>query len=239
MLIIDLITSTGRAEYEVLPSVTYETYCEFIDFPEVDYNSDIAPIVHTIKLVASLELMHGEYEITDEIEELLKKKYWVDEDRDQLIIARMTMTEFPNTWREHMDVTWSYWLDAIDGDHLVIGSRADELTERELYGNPFENGSLYYIQNIVVHDSFNIDDLEIDLIRYTFKNFIQNDTGVVFYIAQTIDHNIEKNQNTKNTRIVKDKSMIEKLEGCGFSRIFNSTVKDMIMEIEVYKLQDL
>ncbi|BFH61909.1 hypothetical protein [Paenibacillus azoreducens] len=238
-MLIDLITLAGRLEYEVLPSVTYETYCEFIDFPEVDYNSDIDPIVHTIKLVVSLEVLNDEYEITDEIEELLKKKYWVDEDRDQLIIAKMTMTEFPNTWRERMDVTWSYWLDAIDGDHFVIGSRADEISERELYDNPFDNGSLYYIKDIAVHDSFDNDAIEIDLIRYTFRDFIQNDTGVVFYIAQTIDHNVEKNPDTKNTRIVKDKDMIEKLERCGFSRIFNSTVKDMIMEIEVYKLQDL
>lgn len=237
-MIIDLLTSTGRLEYEVLPSVTYETYCEFIDFPEVDYNSDIDPIVHTIKLVVPLEVINDEYEITDEIEELLKEKYWIDEDRDQLIIAKMTMTEFPNTWRERMDVTWSYWLDAIDGDHLVIGSRADEISERELYDNPFDNGSLYYIKDIAIHDSFYNDDIEIDLIRYTFRDFIQNDAGVVFYIAQTIEQNAEKNPTTKNTWIVKDNNMIKKLERCGFSRIFNSTVKDMIMEIEVCKLQD-
>ncbi|MFK4474915.1 hypothetical protein ABH897_004683 [Paenibacillus sp. RC73] len=238
-MIIDLITSTGRLEYEVLPFVTCETYCEFNDFPEFHYNSDIDPIVHNIKLVVSLEVINDEYEITDEIEELLKKKYWVDEDRDQLIIAKMTITEFPNTWRERMDVTWSYWLDVIDGDHLVIGSRADEISERELYDNPFDNGSLYYIKDIAVHDSFDNDDIEIDLIRYTFRDFVRNDVGVVFYIAQTIDHNIEKKLTTRNTRVVKEKDMIEKLEGCGFSRIFNSTVKDMIMEIEVYKLQDL
>lgn len=238
-MLIDLMTSTGRLEYEVLPSVTCETYCEFNDFPEFHYNSDIDPIIHTIKLVVSLEVINDEYEITGEIEELLKKKYWVDEDRNQLIVAKMTITEFPNTWREHMDVTWSYWLDAIDGDHLVIGSRADEISERELYDNPFDNGSLYYIKGAAVHGSFDNDDIETDLIRYTFRNYIRNDVGVVFYIAQTIDHNIEKNLATRNTRVVKDKDMIDKLEGCGFSRIFNSTVKDMIMEIEVYKLQNL
>ncbi|WP_348620183.1 hypothetical protein [Paenibacillus polymyxa] len=186
-----------------------------------------------------MEVINDEYEITGEIEELLKKKYWVDEDRNQLIIAKMTITEFPNTWREHMDVTWSYWLDAIDGDHLVIGSRADEILKRELYDNPFDNGSLYYIKDIVVHDSFGNDDIETDLIRYTFRNYIRNGAGVVFYIAQTVDHNIEKNLATRSKRVVKEKDMIEKLEGCGFSRIFNSTVKDMIMEIEVYKLQNL
>ncbi|MDT8976444.1 hypothetical protein RQP50_09345 [Paenibacillus sp. chi10] len=235
---IDLLTSNGRREYEVLPSVAYETYCEHIDFPEVDFNSDIDPIVHTIKLVSNLELIIDKYEITDEIEEQLKKKYWIDENRDQLIIAKMTMTEFPNAWRERMDVSWFYWLDAIDGDHMVIGSRADEIIDRELYDTPFDNGSLYYIGDITIHDSFDYDDIEIDLIRYTFRNFIQNDAGMVFYIAQTID-NIEEIQNTKNTMIVKDKNMIKKLEKCGFSRIFNSTVEDMIMEIEVHKLQDL
>ncbi len=43
-MLIDLMTSTGRLEYEVLPSVTCETYCEFNDFPEFHYNSDIDPI---------------------------------------------------------------------------------------------------------------------------------------------------------------------------------------------------
>lgn len=62
---------------------------------------------------------------------------------------------------------------------------------------------------------------------------------MVFYKAQTIDFDLEKDPAIKNKKVVKDKDMIEKLEECGFSRIFNSTVRDMIMEIEVYKLQDL
>ncbi|MFB5270005.1 hypothetical protein ACE41H_24930 [Paenibacillus enshidis] len=58
---------------------------------------------------------------------------------------------------------------------------------------------------------------------------------MAFFIAQTIDYD----HDTDNKKIVKDKELLKKLELCGFSRIFNSVVKDLILEIEVYKLQAL
>lgn len=237
-LIIDLSTSSKKMNIEVFPTVKYETHCELFDFPEADYNSDMLPISHIVKLVTSLEMLNDEYGITEEIEDILRERYWIDEDENQLIIAKMAMTEFPNSWRERMEVTWSYWLDAIDGDHLVVGSRADEIMDRDLYGNPFDNGSLYYIYDVDVHGSFKNKDIEINLLRYTFSNFIQNDIGMVFFIAQTIDKNTEQHSITKEIKVVKDTEMLDIFDKCGFSRIFNSVIKDLVLEIEVHKLQD-
>lgn len=169
-LIIDVISSIGKLEYELSPQIICESYCTFNNFSEFNYHSEIDPIIHTIKLVSSLELMNDEYEITDEIEELLKKKYWIDSDRDQLIIAEIIITEFPDNWRERMDTTWSYWLDEIDGDHSVIGLRADEILERDIYNQPFDNGSLYYINTIKIHDAFDSDNIVINLINYSFES---------------------------------------------------------------------
>lgn len=234
-MIIDLSTSSKKLNIEVFPTVKYETHCELFDFPNADYNSDMMPIFHIVKLVTSLEIINDEFGVTEEIEDILKERYWVDEEEDQIIIAKMTMTEFPNSWRERMEVTWSYWLDAIDGDHLVVGSRADEIIDRELYDNPFDNGSLYYIQDVAVHDSFKNSEIEINLLRYTFYNFIQNNFGMIFFIAQTIDKDVEQDI-TKKTRVIIGKEMLDIFEKCGFSRIFNSVVNDLVLEIEVHKL---
>ncbi|MFB5270004.1 hypothetical protein ACE41H_24925 [Paenibacillus enshidis] len=54
-----------------------------------------------------------------------------------------------------MDATWSYWLDAVDGDHLIVGSRADEILDRELYDDPFDNGSLSYPSFIASKETTN------------------------------------------------------------------------------------
>ncbi len=233
-MIINLLTPDGSLKIDLLPSVIHKTHCELLDFPEVKLDSDVYPIIHSITLVSSLEIIRDEYRNTEQIEELLKEKYWVDEEMDQLVIAKMTITEFPDLWRDQMNVTWSYWLDTVDGDHMVIGLRADEILERELYDAPFIDGSLYYIKDIALHNSFSNKDIEMNLLRYTFRNFLQSVTGMVFFIAQTIDI-----ENETDSKIVKDKKMIEILETLGFARNFNSTVKDLILEIEADKLQNL
>ena len=238
-MIIVLSTSSKNLNIEVFPTVKYETHCELFGFPDADYNTDMMPIFHIVKLVASLDTINDESEVTEEVEDILKECYWIDEEENQLVLAKMTMTEFPNSWREQMEVTWSYWLDAIDGDHLVVGSRADEILDRDLYDNPFDNGSLYYIHDLDVHDSFKNNGIEINLIRYTFSNFILNYVGMVFFIAQKIDKDIEKDSTNKITRVVKDKEMLDIFERGGFSRLFNSVVNDLVLEIEVHKLQDL
>lgn len=53
-MLINLLEWNGELEFEVNPTVTYKTYCEFIDFPEVEYDSDLFPISHIIQLVVSL-----------------------------------------------------------------------------------------------------------------------------------------------------------------------------------------
>jgi len=146
-MIIELTTSSEIKKIKVLPSVMYQTYCESLEFPDIEYNSDMQPIIHEVELVVSLEVANDEYEISEEIEENLKKKYWIDKEKNHIIIGKMTMTEFLDSWRENMGASWSYWLDALDGDHLVVGSRADEIIKRDLYDDPFDFGSLFYIQD--------------------------------------------------------------------------------------------
>lgn len=231
---IELLISGEKLKLELYPSVTCEMHCKFLDFPKVEYDPDMEPIVHIVKLVVSLDSLNDEYEITEAIEESLKEKFWIDEENDELIIAKMVMTQFPDSWRKRMKVSWSYWLDAVDGDHLVIGSRADEIIERGLYKNPFTNASLYYIQDLNVHEYFKGNDTDIHLLRYTFQNFIQNAAGMVFVIPQRLE---DSNDRDGSSKIIKDTKMIEQYEKCGFSRIFNSAIKDMVMEIEVSKLR--
>ncbi|MBA4535362.1 hypothetical protein [Brevibacillus halotolerans] len=233
-MIIEILTSSGKLIFETNPSVTCKTHCEFLDFPEVEYYSDMHSIVHIVKLVVSLELLNDEHEITEEIEKNLKERFWIDEENDQLIIAKMIITQFPDSWRKRMKASWSDWLDAVDADHLIIGSRADEIIERGLYRNPFANASLYYIQDLYVHEYFKGNDTDIHLLRYTFQNFIQNAAGMVFVIPQTLGNTGGIDGSPK---IIKDTKMIEQYEKCGFSRIFNSTIADMVMEVEVSKLR--
>ncbi|MEN1985660.1 hypothetical protein [Paenibacillus hubeiensis] len=231
-MIINLSTTDGNLEIELSPSVIHKTYNEQIDFPEIEFNSDVSPIIHSIRLISSLEFILDENRNTERLEELLKENYWIDEEKDHLVIAEMIISEFPELWRDRMDVNWSYWLDAVDGDHMVVGLRADEIIERDLYDMPFDGGSLYYIKNFTVHNSFSNQDIEKNLLRYTFENFLPHVNGMVFFIAQDIDFDDE------DKKIIKDKKMTEILETLGFSRNFNSTVNDLIFEIEVHKLQN-
>ena len=92
------------------------------------------------------------------------------------------------------------------------------------------------IQDIDVHESFNGEDIVINLLRHTFQKFIQNDSGMVFVIPQKLED--EKIGSVSTSRIVKDKFMIKQYEKCGFSRIFNSEIDDVVMEIEVHKLKN-
>lgn len=230
------ILISGEAKIiEIFPSVIHKSHCELSDFPQNDFNLDVDPIFHTLKLVVSLDLIKEEYEY---IEEELLEKYWIDKERNLLIIAKLRMTEFPNTWREIMGDSWSYWLDAVDGDHHVIGCRADEIIERELYDEPFDNGSLFYIQDLDVHESFKGEDLDVQLLRYTFQSFLHNATGMIFVIPQKVDKGNPRNDINSSIKIIKDAEMIKQYEKCGFVRTFNSEIQDMIMEIEVHKLQD-
>ena len=97
-----LMSQTGEELLEVSPSIRYECFSELLDFPENEYNSDTGPIVHEVKLVVSMDIVHEELE---NAEEQLMENYRIDKDSNHIILANLTMTEFPNTWREMMGVS--------------------------------------------------------------------------------------------------------------------------------------
>lgn len=234
-MFMEFMKSNGPVRYFFDPSVSYTSCCNIMDFPEVDFNSDVEPIFHMVQLVTSLDLLRDEFELTEKTEAEIKNKYWVEDESDQIVIGKITITEFPNEWKEEMGVTWSYWLDALDGDHAVIGNRADEILRRNLYDDPFDFGSLFYIQQLKVHPIFRGEKIGLNLIRFTFKNLFRSSNGVVFTIAQSpITENIQKK--SSSNRFTK---LVDYYEKIGFTRAFNSFNKDdEVMEVELYKLQE-
>ena len=120
----------------------------------------------------------------------------------------------------------------------MVGCRADEIIERELYDDPFDMGSLFYIQDTEVHESIEQQDINLQLIQFTFQKFLLNAAGMIFVIPQTV-HKEEQNSSKKTPiKIIKYLELIRQYEKCGFVRAFNSDLNDTIMEIEVLKLQD-
>lgn len=217
-----------KLKIELSPSVIYSSQCTLFDFPEVDFNTDMMPIYHSIEVSSSLELISEQYNLTEALENQLAEKYWINQEDDTIILAKLVITEFPNEWKEQMDVSWGYWLDALDGDHAVIGSRADEILEREIYDEPFEFGSLFYVQDLKIHSDFYSSKLAVDLLKYTFENFIRDRTGILFVIPQErIEGQTDKEWKNKT------KELTDFYEKSGFTRAFNSINKDVVMEIDL------
>lgn len=227
---IEFIDSDGLVTYEINPTVSYESFCNFMDFPEPSFEPEMSVISHRVRIVCSLELFYDEYEVTAEIEKQLHQKYKIDSSLNMIEIAELEITEFPNEWKDRMKFAWGYWLDALDGDHAVIGTRADEIEERNLYDNPLELGDLFYIRTLLVHPRFRGNKLGIRLIQYTFNYLIRDRIGMVFVIAQE-PYSEERKRNRRPLELVKY------YESIGFIRAFSSKNVDRIMEVEVNTLR--
>ncbi|NGM84786.1 GNAT family N-acetyltransferase [Paenibacillus sp. 7124] len=232
-MIIKFHQSSIENEYEIYPFISYESQCNDLDFPEPSFDPSSSFIFHTVKLVASLDLLTDEYDNSEEIIQRLKESYAIDEDKNLIDIAELHITEFPNEWKDEIGPNWFYWLDAIDGDHAVVGSRADEILDRELYDDPFDFGSLYYIQTLKVHKAFRGEKLGLQLINYAFEHFIKDYNGMVFLIPQEpITQEIESGK-----RKMKPIKLVNYYEKLGFKRVFNSINSDIVMEVEISKLR--
>ncbi|MRN56744.1 hypothetical protein [Paenibacillus monticola] len=228
-MFIEIDNLNEKVKVELSPSVEYSSNCTLMDFPDVNFSSAMGPIYHTIKVISSLDLIREEYELTETVDEQFSEKYWINKEEDKIILAKLVITEFPNEWKEQIDESWAYWLDALDGDHAVIGSRADEILERGIYDDDlFEFGSLFYVKDLEIHHEFNSSKFAIDLLRFTFGNLIRDRTGILFVIPQErIIGEIDKEWKNET------KKLIDFYEKSGFTRAFNSINEDVVMEIDL------
>lgn len=112
------------------------------------------------------------------------ENYWVDEYQKKLMIAKLDISEFRSEWKERIGGTWFDWLDSVDGEHSIIGVRADEIVQTKKYPNSLDQGSLFYIQNLIVHPLFRGNKLGAHLIKHSIQNLFTNQHGIVFLIAQ-------------------------------------------------------
>ncbi|KQO18306.1 hypothetical protein ASF12_06695 [Paenibacillus sp. Leaf72] len=124
------------------------------------------------------------------------------------------------------------WLDTLDEDHCIIGNRADQIEEHDLYNDPFSFGSLFYIRRVDVHPKFRGQHTGINLIQYTFKNLIRNANGMVFLFAKPMQSTLSKKKETFKSHA----RLAKYYEKCGFKRVSQKKADAILMETN---LQDL
>ncbi|WP_260871281.1 N-acetyltransferase [Paenibacillus sp. Y412MC10] len=225
-MILEISVDERVLKIDVSPKMVYESNGTLYEFPHSEFNEEYQPIYHTISVVVSMEQIDMECTLTQEVENQLKEKYYLEENEDQLVVARLEITEFPNEWKEEMGDSWFNWLDALDGDYAVIGERADRIVNEDIYGEAFEYGSLYYIQRLDVHPEFRGQEVGLKLIQHTFKYMLRNANGMVFLIAKPM-----KSKLSKKSNVFKSSSRLSNYyKKCGFKRIRNRSTKSIVME---------
>lgn len=220
----------GLMKIEILPQVTLSTYGRLFEFPEIKLD-EYTPIHHSIKLVYSLDLIELEYPLTEEIENQIKAKYYVED--NQIIIASLDINEFPDDWKEEMGTSWFNWLDVLDGDHAIIGARADQIVDEDVYDEHFDFGSLYYIQRLDVHPNFRGEEIGIKLINHTFNYLLRNAQGIVFLIAKPMKSKLSESQLDFNS----SSRLSRYYKRCGFKRVTKERSKSILMEVQVHKMK--
>ncbi|SHN73287.1 hypothetical protein SAMN04487896_3180 [Paenibacillus sp. ov031] len=231
-MILEISVDERVLKIDVSPKMVYETTGTLYEFPHSEFNEDYPPIYHTISVVVSMEQIDMECTLTQELENQLKEKYYFEENEDQIVVARLEITEFPNEWKEEMGDSWFCWLDALDGDYALIGERADTIVNQDIYGEAFEYGSLYYIQRLDVHPEFSGQEVGLKLIQHTFKYMLRNASGIVFLIAKPM-----KSKLSKKSNVFKSSSRLSNYyKRCGFKRIRNGSTKSIVMEACVEEL---
>ncbi|AWP28109.1 GNAT family N-acetyltransferase [Paenibacillus sp. Cedars] len=220
----------GLMKIEISPQVKLVTYGRLFEFPEIKLD-EYTPIYHSIKLVYPLDLIELEYSLTEEIENQIKAKYYVED--NQIIIASLNITEFPDDWKEEMETSWFNWLDVLDGDHAIIGARADQIVDEDVYNEHFHFGSLYYIQRLDVHPNFRGEEIGIKLINHTFKYLLRNAQGIVFLIAKPMQSKLSESQLDFNS----SSGLSRYYKRCGFKRVTKERSKSILMEVQVNKMK--
>ncbi|BBI30721.1 hypothetical protein [Cohnella abietis] len=226
MYFIELDDSNRKIELST--SVKYTSCSHFLDFPEVNFDSDCTPIHHTVKLMASAGLLREELNCLD-IESKLNGKYHYDKSSDEFIIAKLTISEFPSEWKELMEESWSMWLEALDGDHVSVGNRADEIEENELYDDPFLFGSLFYIKRVDVHPLFRGNRTGTSLIKYTFRYLIKDTDGMIFLIAKPMQSLLS----AAEEKFSSSTKLANYYKSCGFKRVAKLDSKSILMEAKL------
>jgi len=232
MYFIDFAKKEEVVNAELLTSISYASRCELINFPNVDIDADTSPIFHFVELVSSLSLLRDEYRFDENTEKTLQEKYLIDSERDQLVLAKLCITEFPDAWRQEIGESWFDWLDAIDADHAVIGARADQIENEDLFDDPFLFGSLFFIYRLDVHPSFRRNKTGIKLIQHTFKYLIRDASGMAFLIAKPMKSTFTN----CNEQFIDSKRLARYYSSIGFKKISNRRSKDIVMEIPLQKL---
>jgi GNAT superfamily N-acetyltransferase len=210
---------------QVNPYVSNSSWSEFIDFPKVDFNIDTSPIVHTTELTIPFEKISVEMELTEEIEAEIRKNYYVEnvEHDLKIVVARLRITEFPTEWKERIGVSWMEWLDAYDGDHLVVGERAEN---KDTYDDSLLFGSLFYIERVDVHPKFRGHKLGMDLISHSLWYLSRSGSGPVFLIAQPMKSVLcEEDKEYKDT-----KKLVNYYRKLGFTEIRKLDSEAYLME---------
>ncbi|MFF2484608.1 GNAT family N-acetyltransferase [Paenibacillus sp. NPDC058071] len=215
---------------DISPQVDLVTYGSLFEFPEITFN-EYSPISHSVKIVYPFESIELDYPLTEDIENQIKAKYHVED--DQIIIARLEITEFPDEWKEEMETSWFEWLDALDGDHAIVGARADQIVNDDIYEEDFDFGSLYYIQRLDVHPNFRGEGIGIKLINHSFKYLLRNAQGIVFLIAKPMQSRLSKTQIDFNS----SSRLSKYYRRCGFKRVSKERSKSILMEAQVHKIK--
>ncbi|WP_260870913.1 GNAT family N-acetyltransferase [Paenibacillus xylanexedens] len=162
----------------------------------------------------------------------MKEKYYFEKNEDQIVVARLEVTEFPNEWKEEMRGSWFCWLDVLDGDYAVIGERADRIVNEDIYGEVLEYGNLYYIQRLDVHPEFRGQEVGLKLIQHTFKYMLRNANGIVFVIAKPMKSKLSKKSDVFRSSI----RLSNYYKRCGFKRIRDGSTKSIVMEACIEEL---
>ncbi|MDQ0170510.1 GNAT family N-acetyltransferase [Paenibacillus tundrae] len=216
---------------EFSPQVVLNTCGRMFDFPEMSFD-ECTPISHSVRLVYPLDLIDIELNgpLTEDIENQIKAKYYVED--NQIIIASLDITEFPDEWRLEMGMSWFYWLDALDGDHAIVGERANQIVEEDIYEDHFDYGSLYYIQRVDVHPNFRGEKIGIKLINHAFKYLLRNANGIVFLFAKPMQSTLSKAQSKFNS----SSRLSNYYKHCGFKRASKERSKAILMEVPVHEI---
>jgi GNAT superfamily N-acetyltransferase len=217
---------------QVNPYVSNSSWSEFIDFPEVELNIDTGPIVHTSELTIPIEKLSLEMKFTDENEKEIMNNYYVEKNHGmKIVVARLRITEFPTEWKERIGVSWLEWLDAYDGDHLVVGERAEE---KYWDDDSLLFGSLFYIERVDVHPKFRGEKLGLDLISHSLWYLSRNGSGPIFLIARPMKSVLcEEDKEYKDTI-----KLVNYYKGLGFREIKKLDSGAYLMECSLGEFRD-
>lgn len=155
----------GRS-IECYPDIQHDVTSSYLGFVQEEA-PDLYPTVHHIKIKLSIDgLLEDDSTI---IPQKLQEQGFcvIEQDSDQWIeVASILVREFPERHRELMEMSWTDWLDAFDGDTYSVGLRADEVLEHQYCPYTLQDGSLFLFEDLHVHPRFRGQNIGLRLIRH-------------------------------------------------------------------------